>query len=81
MDMNSLREVKFLGCGSFAVLRLVNSGGDLFRQPHLLDEVLSDSFIREFEALFGLSHPCVVASYVFSPGGEPAIEMKYVENG
>jgi hypothetical protein len=45
-----------------------------------LDDVLSQSFSREFEALFTVRHLCVIPLYGFWRGRESAIAMKYMES-
>jgi aurora kinase len=37
--------------------------------------------MREFEALFSLTHPCIIPLYGFSRAGADALVMKYMENG
>jgi TPR repeat protein len=87
IDKSSLQEVKILGSGNFGTVKLMkNSYGDqfavkIFLRWHLSDEVLSKSFMREFEALACLSHPCVIPLYGFWRGREPGIVMKYMANG
>jgi serine/threonine protein kinase len=87
IDLRSLREVKILGRGVFGVVKLMmNSDGDLFAMKffsgkQLTQAALTESFMREFEALFSLRHPCIIPFYGFSLVGQCALVMKYMENG
>jgi serine/threonine protein kinase len=88
MDKSSHVDIKVLGSGTFGVVKLMkNRSGKLFavkileRGRHLLDEVVSGTFMREFEALFCLRHPCVIPLYGFWRDKEDAIVMKYMEEG
>jgi serum/glucocorticoid-regulated kinase 2 len=88
INLCSLEYVKTLGSGAFGVVKLMkNAKGEQFAvkffapRPHLPEELLSKAFMREFEALFYLRHPCLIPLYGFSRQTESALAMKYMENG
>jgi hypothetical protein len=64
VDLSLLREVKSLGSRVSGIIKLMkNSEGELFTvkffsPKSLIQEALTESFMREFEALFSLRHPC-----------------------
>jgi serine/threonine protein kinase len=90
IDVNSLYRVRLLGWGIFGVVKLMkNSEGDLFAvkyfqyRHHISRAMLSESFSRELDALTKLHHSCIIPIYGWSRDmeKEPALVMKYMENG
>jgi TPR repeat protein len=87
IDLSSLREVKVLGDGAFGVVKLMKNSEDelfavkFFSRESLTQAALTESFMREFEALFSLRHPCIIPLYGFSRVEKVILVMKYMENG
>jgi hypothetical protein len=91
VDLSGFKEVKILDWGSFGIVKLMkNLRGDelavklIPQKSSVPADILSQSFKREFDALFNLSHPCVVPLLGFArcqEGSVYALVMKHMENG
>jgi serine/threonine protein kinase len=90
VDLDGLRQIKLLGCGSFGVVKLMeDEDGERYavklfaRTRHQATRTAAEAFEREFKACSSLKHPCIVPVYGFSAAterGDAALVMKYMEN-
>jgi hypothetical protein len=91
MDIKSFREIKVLGYGSFAVVKLMQ---DIHSKQFAVkyfsrgipcpDQKVAQIFSRELDAFCHLSHPCIIRIYLFSREAENyegALVMEYMSNG